>query len=274
MGKLWNRWGSVLLVFATSFSCLFVRADEKHFVIVIPSYNNKDWCQRNLGSVLTQKYHNFRVIYIDDASSDGTGALVDSYVQRLDSGHRVTVIHNEERHGSLCNLYQAIWSCSPGEIVVDLDGDDWLAHERVLEKLNSVYADPAVWMTYGQFAYYPGGSSGWSRQLPDDVIQRNVIRYYDWVSTHLRTFYAGLFQKIRKEDLQYNGDFFSMAGDLAFMWPMLEMAGHHSRFIPDVLYIYNVANVLNDHKVSRELQLHYSYVIRSRRPYEPVTRVY
>jgi len=32
-------------------------------------------------------------------------------------------------------------------------------------------------------------------------------------------------KKIAKEDLMYEGKFFEMAWDLAFMFPMLEMAG-------------------------------------------------
>src|SRR3989304_6153185 len=46
--------------------------NEKPIVVVIPSYNNKQWYQKNLDSVLTQNYHNFRIIFIDDASPDGT----------------------------------------------------------------------------------------------------------------------------------------------------------------------------------------------------------
>jgi len=39
-----------------------------------------------------------------------------------------------------------------------------------------------------------------------------------------------------------------MAGDLAYMWPIVEMAGNHSRFISEVLYVYNVVTPLNDIK--------------------------
>lgn len=259
----------LLFVMGVAANAAVIRSnlEEKSMVVVIPSYNNKDWYERNLGSALSQRYPNFRVIYIDDASTDGTGDLVEKYIRNLRAEDRVTLIRNQERQGALANIYRAVLTCSPEEIIVTLDGDDWLAHEFVLEKLSRVYADPGVWITYGQFIYHPCGSSGWARQVPERVIQKNAIRSYDWVTTHLRTFYAGLFQQIQLKDLLYDNQFFSMAWDLAFMLPMMEMAGPHSRFIPDILYVYNVANQLNDHKVNLNLQMYYTSIIRAKKPY-------
>lgn len=244
--------------------------EEKPFVVLIPSYNNRDWYEYNLGSALSQQYHNFRIIYVDDASTDGTGDLVEAYVREWDTEQRVTLIHNPKRLGALYNTHRGVWLCQPDEIVAILDGDDWFAHEHVLEKLNQAYSDPDVWASYGQFCYYPHRSPGWARQLPDEIIRNNQIRRYDWVTTHLRTFYASLFHKIELRDLQHEGRFFTTAGDLAYTWPIMEMAGSHSRFIPDVLYIYNVASPLNDEKVNFNLQRYFTQVIRSKKPYNPL----
>lgn len=249
-------------------------AEEKSFVIVIPSYNNKEWYERNLGSALFQEYHNFRIIYIDDASTDGTGDLVKAYIKEWDRGNRVTFIRNQERRGSLSNTYLGVWQCRPHEIVAILDGDDWFAHAQVLQKLNTVYSDPDVWASYGQLRYYPCGFSGWEREIPAEIIQKNEIRHQDWKMTHLKTFYAGLFHKIDIQDLFYDHQFFSTAGDLAYAWPVMEMAGVHSHFISDVLYIYNVASPLNDSKVNSNLQMYFTSIIRAKRHYDPVESPY
>lgn len=144
----------------------------------------------------------------------------------------------------------------------------------MLQKLNSVYADPDVWVTYGQFVYYPCGTPGWAEQVPQHVIDQNAFREYSWVTTALRTFYAGLFHKINKKDLFYNGDFFRMSGDLAYMWPIVEMAGQHSRFISEVLYVYNVVTPINDIKKDPIRQRDLGFVIRERTRYLPVTKPY
>ena len=42
------------------------------FKIVVPSYNNEQWVEPNIASILNQTYDNFDVLYIDDASTDST----------------------------------------------------------------------------------------------------------------------------------------------------------------------------------------------------------
>lgn len=253
----------------------FLYSDEKPFVVVIPSYNNSSCYQNNLDSVFAQNYENYRVIYIDDASTDQTEVLVYEYILEKGQKDRVTFIQNDKRQGSLANIYRAIWLCTPNEIIVNLDGDDWFYDEHVLEKLNTVYADEDVWVTYGQFIYYPSLSPGWAAQVPEEVILHNAFRDHNWTTTALRTFYAGLFHRIDIESLLYNDTFFPMAGDLAYMWPILEMAGTHSRFIPDILYVYNVGDgVLNDMKANRLLQYQLGLETRKKKRYQPVESPY
>jgi hypothetical protein len=52
------------------------------------------------------------------------------------------------------------------------------------------------------------------------------------------------------------------------MFPMLEMSGHRAKFIPDVLYTYNAANLINDAKVNRPLQQQCAMAIRRQQRYE------
>ena len=258
---------------AVVFACVcfsYVAAEQKPIVVVIPSYNNKDWYRFNLDSVLGQQYENFRVIYLDDASSDETGRLVKEYLEEKDTQYRVTLVQNKERVGALANIYRAAWRCGPSEIVVTIDGDDWLSTPSVLQKINEVYADPDVWMTYGQFNTFPPGFGFGARPLPEWVIQQGSFRSYTWTTTHLRTFYAGLFHKINIEDLLYENQFFPVTWDLAFMFPMLEMSGAHSRFIPDVLYIYNIVTPLSDNKLRKELQQKLETFIRAQKKYSPI----
>ncbi len=245
-------------------------ADEKPMVIVIPSYNNVKWYQRNLDSVLQQNYDNFRVIYIDDASTDGTDTQVAQYLSANDANKRVTFIRNDKRLGALANIYRAVWMCDPADIIVTVDGDDWLYNSWVLKKLDQVYANQNIWMTYGQFIEYPTRKLGGGQAVPFQVIKEGSFRKAPWMTTHLRTFYAGLFHKIRTEDFLFEGEFYQVAWDLAFMFPMLEMAASHSQFISQILYVYNVATPLSDFKLNLEQQRHIDQVIRNKKPYEPI----
>ena len=250
--------------------------EQKPFVIIIPSYNNAVWVERNVRSVLEQKYDNFRVVYVDDASTDRTYEAVLEEIGKSSQGFRVRVVRNENNRGATENFYRTIHLCSPEEIVLMLDGDDWLASELVLQQLNEVYADPDVWMSCGNYLEYPSYSytiGKYSGEIPREVIEKNALRKYlktVFPLSHLKTFYASLFHQIRQEDLLFEGKFFDAAYDQAIMIPMAEMAGFHYRHIKDVLYIYNRMNPLNDDKVRGERQRRCSAEVKLRSAYQPL----
>lgn len=268
-----KKYVSIVLAFVTiAAAYIFLKEEkktEKPFVIVTTSYNNKDYYKKNLDSIFSQKYQNYRLIYVDDLSPDGTGLLVEEYVKGKGKEKQVTLIKNTERAGALSNIYTALSQCKNHEIIVSVDGDDWLSHDHVLTYLNEVYSDPSVWLTYGQFICYPDNSKGFAVELPKEVIEKNDFRSFGG-ATHLRTFYAGLFHRIKKEDLLHQNKFYSMAWDSAMLIPMLEMSGKHTKFISEVLYVYNRETPINDEKLNRGLQHSLDKQIRSKEKYAPI----
>jgi len=113
---------------------------QKKLVVVIPSYNNQEWYQKNLDSVFNQNYENYRIIYINDASTDKTGELVEKYVKEKKQNHRVSLIKNTSQEGATANRYKGSHLCKDDEIVLILDGDDWLAHNKVMQVINKTYS--------------------------------------------------------------------------------------------------------------------------------------
>ncbi len=233
--------------------------EEKPLVVVITSYNNKNWYQRNLDSVFSQKYHNYRVIYIDDASPDGTGELVEQYIQEKHQEERVVLLRNTSWESQMANHYKAVHRCDDNEIIVQLDGDDWFAHPHVLELVNTIYSTHTLdtWITYGGGVFWPSGevflkpeSTGLIAQLK---IKNNDLRSRPFLYGHLRTFYAWLFKKLKLEDLMITSSFYPMTPgpDGAFMRPMLEMAGwRHSYQIDQPVYIWNMLNPLSQIRIN------------------------
>ncbi len=289
---------NTLSVAALLFHSLYAgdAAIEKPLVVIIPSYNNADWLETNLFSIAMQKYSNYRVIYIDDASKDDTCQGVENWLIENQSDyqlinfdgsfsddipevtakfgelvnhekHRYTIVKNTQRCGALCNLYRAIQSCHDDEIIVTVDGDDWLYLDTVLSDLNRVYSTQDIWLTHGSLIEYPLWLIIWSEAIPTDIIAKNAFREFKCPS-HLRTFYTWLFKKIRLEDLLYEGKFFVMTWDMAIMYPMIEMAGSRHAFISDINYVYNNGNQLNDNKVDAECQRQLDRYIRAMPPYE------
>ena len=190
-----------------------------------------------------------------------------AYVQERGKQDLVTLIKNEERCGAMYNLYHAIHKCDPHVIVATLDGDDWLKGKEVLRAINQAYNDTNVWMTYGQYEEFPANTLGICHDMPEEVVQEKSYRKQRWFTSHLRTFYAGLFQRIKEEDMKYENKFFDVAWDQAFLFPMLEMANGHLKFIDQIVYVYNQANPLNDFKQKLQKQLRCERLIRFRKPY-------
>ena len=236
------------------------------FVITIPSYNNRAWCVKSLLSALDQDYPNFRIVYSDDCSDDGTVDEIEKIISQHIKGNLVTLVKNTERLYAVHNIYNMVHSCNDDEIIVVLDGDDWLFNNNVLKRLDQEYQKD-IWMTYGQYISYHDREIGCSCAIPNDIIEANVFRRYRWCTSHLRTFYAWLYKKINYQDLMYNGKWLQMAGDLAIMFPMLEMSGKRQAFISDVLYEYNYTSPINDGKVNRQLQIDMERRIRSMSTY-------
>lgn len=250
-------------------------AGPVEFVIVIPSYNNEKWCLKNLESVFSQTYPHWSIIYINDCSTDRTGELVARFFHKRDTARRCRLIHNDKRVGAMANYYKGINLCPPNKVVATLDGDDWLADPTVLQKIARVYADKKIWATHGNFATEPFTTKSHCTAYPKKIMQMNAFRKYTWMGAQLRTFYARLFHLINPKDLMWNNEFMTMTSDLAFMFPILEMASQgHIQFMHDILYIVNTDNPISDVKTNSEFQLQLDHYIRTLPPYKPLKKLF
>lgn len=240
---------------------------DTEFVIIVPSFNNAAFVEKNLSSILSQDYPLYRIIYIDDASTDTTLEKVKELVIRYQTEKKFTLIHNEENQGAMANIYKAVTTCDPKEVVCLVDGDDWLKDNTVLSILNAYYANDDVWMTYGQFEHFPSGKIGRCASFDlTDLTQQNT-RKLEWRSTHMKTFYAGLFQQIALKDLMVQGKFLETTSDFAMMFPMLDMAATHAVFIPEILYVYNNQNPISIHRIRHLKQRYFASYIRDKENY-------
>lgn len=241
------------------------------FVIVTGSFNNEQHCIKYLDAITNQTYPHWSLIYINDCSQDHTGLIVEEYVRTHNLSSKCTIIHNAKRQGAMANIYKAVHLTAPSKIIVCIDGDDRLSDNYVLERLASVYRDKTTWITYGNYKAEPETIKSLCKPFPIAIIKENLFRKFPWTTSHLKTFYAGLFHKIKKKDLCYKDRFVQAASDVAFMMPMLEMASKgHITYIPEVLYIYNYQNPLNDARQRQKEVNDVEKHIRSLTRYKPL----
>lgn len=230
------------------------------FAVVSAARNCERWVSKNVGSVIEQSYPHWRAVLIDDASHDNTFD-----VARTTAGQdpRYTVLRNESPHGALANIVRASARAAraPNDVIVIIDGDDWLADSFALERLAEHYVDPNLWLSYGSHKLLRGRlrdrlrgrpSRGQARPIPESVSRLGLYRYQNgpWCASHLRAYRKFLWDEVRDEDLRDdNGDYFCSAADVATMLPLLELAGpEHMRYIDDILYVYNNDHALSDNQ--------------------------
>ena len=243
---------------------------DNRFIIITPLYNVEQWVHLCIRSVLNQEYDNYLFYLIDDISTDNSRDIIKREIEGLDN---VVLVSNTEKKYALKNISDTLASIDvcDEDIVVILDGDDWLSSKRVLSTINDVYLEKDCWMTYGSYVEYPSGTRGkFAKKIPDSIIEDATYRQSEWMSSHLRTFKYKLWKKINQEDFIFSktGRFIKAAWDLAFVFPMLEMSAHRALYLSDILYIYNRSNPLNEDKVDHSSQLAEEMEVRAKKRYE------
>lgn len=238
--------------------------------IITTLYNSVNYVGACIESIKAQSYKNWKCYITNDMSNDGSGHVAR---QHIDDDKRFEVIDNESKHFQIGNMCQVIYKeeIEDDDIIITVDGDDFLPDPDVFKRVIKEYeANKELWITYGSFLHWHGHnntSSGFA--MPPAGGIKN-IRNARWTTTHLRTFKAFLYRKIRKEDLvDHDGDYASHAGDLYFMMPMLEMAGDsHSKYLKDINYLYNVETNMNEYKTDLRKQNFYANYARKKAPYQ------
>ena len=249
---------------------------QNKFVILITSYNDEDWVEYNLASILNQTYTNYKVMYYNVASKDNTSQKVFDIVGTNPQFH----IHNRnENKGALHSYLECLDTLDDEDILVCLSGDDWLFDDGVLENLNNFYNKNKVWMTYGKFYCWDGVSditegNPQNTPYPDFIHEYKLYKRDIWRASHLRTFKGFLVKKLPKSTSisKLDSNYFDHASDLAITFPCLEMCGKDKIGVVDFpTYVYNTTPKNHQRTKDRESNLNnikYEDEIRNRKTYK------
>jgi glycosyltransferase involved in cell wall biosynthesis len=195
-------------------------------------------------------------------------ATYERAVEAADGDPRIVITRNRRRRYPMENILRAMrrMNAEDEDVIVIVDGDDWLITERALARIAAEYdRDDDCWMTYGSWISNQEKHPGRWPAYADGADFRNER----WLGTAVRTWKKWLFDRIEPEDLRdRNGRYFRISEDVACMLPMLEMAttrrAHH---IDEPLMLYNR---LSHHDPKRRLAnegIRNVHDIRGRRRY-------
>ena len=235
--------------------------------IVVPFYNAEMWIERCLNSIYHQDYKDYKCIVVNDASTDNSKNILEN-MKHIQEDNRFLVIHNKENVNALTNIFNAFKNDFLNEnkedILMAIDGDDFLSISKSLQIVFDYYSnDKNLLLTYGNWIGWPNNQKSNCRLLDDHVINNNLFRDIPFCYSHLRSFKRKLWDSIPENLLKdSDNNFYKVAWDVAFMIPMLEMARERIKFIPDILYCYNVINPISDDKINSKDQVEIDRKIR------------
>ena len=155
-----------------------------------------------------------------------------------------------------------------------VDGDDELLGRQVFKLFSATFQREQAWFVYSNFLFGVLNNVGYSRPYPDYVIASNGYRSYPFVASHLRAFYNRLFLNVMERDLRDGeGEYFRAANDVAICIPILEQAGEHVRYLPEITYFYNIDTGQNNHIIRSREQRGNEMNIRRRGKYAPLGKL-
>ena len=157
------------------------RAGRPAVDVFVPNRNYAHWLSACLDSVLSQEGVDVRVLVVDNASTDGSVALVEQAVAR---DPRVQLLRHERDLGLVQSLEEGLAWCR-AEYAVNVSADDVLTPGSLARATGLLDARPEVGFVYGPAVLHREG-----RPAPD-VRQRGCVsRVWDgdwWLGRCLAT---------------------------------------------------------------------------------------
>jgi len=141
--------------------------------ICIPTYNSERYLRESLESIVAQTYKNYEVIVSDNASTDGTLAILDEYVQK----YGFQLHRNRENIGAHANFNKLI-SLAKGEYVAIYHSDDVYDKTIVEELVKVLNGDDSIGIvgSMGNIINDESVCFG-SQNLPKHIKKLNKVKY-------------------------------------------------------------------------------------------------
>lgn len=237
--------------------------------VVVTSYNNEDWTETNLDSILNQTYSNYEVLFVDDASIDNTFEIVKQLAGTNEKFRLIKHQHNKSKAYTFTEHLPKF--VNDDDVILFVDGDDWISYHDVFEKVARYYVEHKSWVAYSKFIHYPTltETQVHGQPYPENITRFNLYRKYAFIASHLKTMKGFLLKNIKQEDFIMNNEFVRFADDVALMSAALEMAPSDRIGVMNFVgYVYNISETNsirtnNDMNSGRDAEDY----IRTIRPY-------
>lgn len=244
------------------------KVKEGTMIHVIIRVRNAEKYIESCLSTLKAQSEEWKGILIIDAPDDETHKIAKRYI--LDSNLPVEIYFNQKRKGLGYNLWYGIdliKNPHPEDIIVIVDGDDWIEREAFNIVVSAYKKHPECLLTYGS---YINENKGRTTKVSERRIKM-PIRKTKWAASHLKTFKYKLWQHFPPDYLQHDGMWAEAASDRGLMYALVELAGvEHCVHIKRPIYHWRPTK----HKTEMKLQKKWEEIFRNKEPLEKVDGIF
>lgn len=138
--------------------------------VIMPAYNAEKYIAKAIQSILDQTYTNYELIIIDDASTDNTWEIIQSFKRK---DRRIVTLRNKINQKLGTSLNKCILK-SKGKYIARMDADDWSFLNRLHIQYEYMESNPKV------------GMSGGAMMICDDKLIVQGKREYKLVDGDIR----------------------------------------------------------------------------------------
>ena len=205
---------------------------------MMPVRNAELEIARSLYSIWAQTHTNWRIVVINDASTDSTLSEIERFQSKFRlPEEKLLIIDNEEQQYALPNIITGINESDESDIICHIDGDDWLCDMDALSLINLRYeTNPSIQALWTSHRW------GFSHYNISGMLPQNADPYtHPWVSSHMKTFRASTFRNINDKNFRNEeGEYFQRVADQALYLPILYNSNGNWFHEPFVSYHYSI----------------------------------
>lgn len=146
--------------------------------IVTPSFNQGQYLEKTILSVLNQNYPNLEYIIIDGGSTDNSIEIIKKYEQQL------TYWVSEKDNGQSEAINKGLRRCT-GDIVAWLNSDDYYESDTFKQVVSIFEKNPQVGLVYGACRVFYINSNEVKETIvrPRELNENSLLTY--WISPYL-----------------------------------------------------------------------------------------
>lgn len=202
--------------------------DKELISIIMPVYNTDVYIAEAINSVLNQSYDNIELIIVDDASTDNSSKIIESF-----ESNKIRYIKLEKNTGA-ANARNVGIEAAKGKIICFIDSDDIWDKEK-LEKQIRFMKSRNVGFVYTKYRnlYKNGKVKNLKYKFSDKMGHADILK-----NTEIGTSTVMInIDKIQKEDVMM--EHFNTCEDTA-TWLRITKKGHYAYIYDETLVSHRV----------------------------------